>query len=249
MFLMVVTSHSGMLLTRLLLLGCSPLTLTDPPTCGLFGFRCGNLCVWDHGRCDCGGTTLRFLSPYIPRYHCCTNTSCTKSGDNVLCPGGQVQNITEPCGDGRCYGYSKWDSWGLDDRNLGMDYFKSQYSCSGDLKDCLPIKHRCQGLSSCGDSQVCNEELICTGVYGRVEIKRLNTSQVQHSFCQYFNDEGDRSYQRINRSDENITNIINVKESPMIDYSYLKPCGVSDAMDAIHDARTSFYAAAKCRVF
>ena len=54
---------------------------------------------------------------------------------------------------------------------------------------------------------------------------RLNTSKVHHSFCQYPWDKGDRSYSSIDRSDENITNTINIKESLKIDYkSYLTPC-------------------------
>ena len=154
MFLMVVTSHSGMLLTLLLLLGCSPLTMavslpTDPLPwpCGKSEWRCGNKCALIGGWCDCGGTTLRngILKYYNqnPRYHCCTNTTCTESRGivPVSCPGGQVRNITEPCGNGRCFGY-----WSPNTRS--PDYFNSQYSCSGDLKDCLPIRHRCQGLSS-----------------------------------------------------------------------------------------------------
>ena len=175
---MVVTSHSGMLLTLLLLLGCSPLTMavslpTDPLPwpCGKSEWRCGNKCALIGGWCDCGGTTLRngILKHYNlnPRYHCCTNTTCTESRGDVSCSGGQVRNITEPCGDGRCYGFSPLKDFLYPDYG-SLDYFKSQYSCYGDLKDCLPIKHRCQGLSSCGDSQVCNEELRCKGEYGRL---------------------------------------------------------------------------------
>ena len=148
-----------------------------------------------------------------------------------------MQDIKDPCEDGRCFGYSKVDSkfskWvSRPDWNFSLDYFKSQYSCSGDLKDCLPLKHRCQGLSSCGDSQVCNEELRCADDIGRGEIIWLNTSKVQHFFCEYPGEEGDRSYSSIDRSDEKIINNINIKESPKIDYSYLKPCNKSYYKDS-----------------
>ena len=132
-----------------------------------------------------------------------------------------MRDISEQCEDGSCYA----------DYNLSqsLDYDTSRYSCSGDQKECLPLPDMCQGLSSCGDSQVCNEDLRC-GEYqdGKIEKIRLNTSKVQHSYCQYPNDEGDSSYDRIDWSDENITNTINIKESPKIDYSYLTPCNDSD---------------------
>ena len=231
MFLMFPTSRSGMFLS--LLLGCSPLTLADTPPGhnedtpgGLWDdcdyasgeyWRCGDICIYGDGLCECGNTTLRYKQ--VLRYHCCTSTSCTQSGDTVSCPGGQVRDISEQCEDGRCYG----------DYNTSqhLSYHRSRYSCSGDQEDCLPLQHMCAGLSSCGDSQVCNEELRCADDNGEVEIIRLNTSQVQHSFCQYPDDLGDKSYSSIDRSDENITNTINIKESPKIDYSYLTLCNNS----------------------
>ena len=79
----------------------------------------------------------------------------------------------------------------------------------------------CQGLTSCGDNQFCDEQLRCDN---RGTITSLNTSLVQHSYCKYTTEEGDKAYNRIDRSDENIANTINIKESPMIDYSYLTPC-------------------------
>ena len=134
-------------------------------------------------------------------------------------------DISEPCEDGRCY----WDYLSEAPEYYSLDYYSSHYSCSGDRKDCLPVYHMCQGLSSCGDSQFCNEELSCAYKHEVRQaktdrIKRLNTSQVQHYLCQYLGDEKDRSYNSIDRSDENITNTINIKESPMIDYNYLTPC-------------------------
>ena len=98
-------------------------------------------------------------------------------------------------------------------------------------------RYMCQGLSSCGARQICNKELRC-GISFRQfphssgKIKTLNTSQVKHSFCQYHWNKGDRSYSSIDRSDENITNTINIKESP-IDYSYLKPCNKSDFIPGV----------------
>ena len=228
MFLM---SHSGILLP--LLLGCSPLALADTPPghnedthqglrddCDYTSYanwRCGNICVNSNDvLCDCGNITLSL--ELIPRQHCCTSTSCTRSGSRVSCPGGQVRDISEQCEDGRCYGdyiSSQYPS-----------YYRSRFSCSGAKKVCLPLHHMCQGLSSCGDSQFCNEKLRCDKRHWGV-VTSLNISQVQHSYCQYFRDEGDRSYNNIDRSDENITNIINIKESPKIDYSYLTSCNDS----------------------
>ena len=223
-----------MLLPLLLLLGCSPLALADTPpghnedtpgglwddcdyTSALI-WRCGDICANRTELCECGDITLRSRE-FIPTQHCCTSTSCTQGGGDVSCPGGQVRNISGQCEDGRCYGdYNSSQS---------LDYFRSSYSCSGDQKDCLPLPDMCAGLSSCGDNQVCNEELRCDD-YNGVEIINLNTSKVQHSYCQYPAYKGDRSYSSIDRSDENITNTINIKESPKIDFSYLTPCNDSD---------------------
>ena len=127
-------------------------------------------------------------------------------------------DISEPCEDGRCY--SSYDT------TLNLDYDKSHFSCSGQ-GTCLSINGMCQGLSSCGDSQVCDEELRCASeqeTRKAQEEKSLNTSQVQHTYCRYSRDEGDKAYNRIDRSDEKITNTINIKQSPMIDYRYLTPC-------------------------
>ena len=258
MFLMVVMSHSGML-PSLLLLGCSPLTLSEYydhtessgsgenaslPQCpnessgdlatheGLwdkcdYGYcwRCGDKCRirMIEDLCDCGGTILRW--ELYPTKHCCTSTNCTQSLGRVSCPRGQVLDISEPC-EGRCHGGGYYIS------SQHLSYYADRYSCSGERKDCLPLRDMCQGLSSCGESQKCNKELRC-GISFRQfphssgKIKTLNTSQVKHSFCQYHWNKGDRSYSSIDRSDENIINTINIKESPKIDYSYLKPCNNS----------------------
>ena len=215
---MFLTSHSRILLS-LLLLGCSPLALADTLATheGLWDdcdhkfilghWRCGDKCVTSYDLCDCGGTKLRW--ELFPRYQCCTNTNCTQSSGRVSCPGGQVFEIKDSCEDGRCFR----------DATMFPFPYRSHYSCPR-TRYCLPSHHMCAGLSYCGDSQACNEELRCE----RGKIIRLNTSQVQHSFCQYSRDEGDRSYTSIDRSDENIISTINIKESPRIDYSYLTPC-------------------------
>ena len=119
--------------------------------------------------CDCGNITLRF--ELSPRYHCCTSTSCTQSGDTVSCPGGQVRDISEQCEDGSCYG----------DYNLSqsLDYDTSRYSCSGDQKDCLSLPHMCRGLSSCGDKEFCNEELRCDFGDGTVKDYKFHVHQCQ----------------------------------------------------------------------
>ena len=243
------------MLPSLLLLGCSPLTLSEYydhtessgsgenaslPQCpnessgdlatheGLwdkcdYGYcwRCGDKCSIRKidDLCDCGGTILRY--EFFPTKHCCTSTNCTQSLGRVSCPRGQVLDISEPC-EGRCHGGGYYIS------SQHLSYYADRYSCSGERKDCLPLRDMCQGLSSCGESQKCNKELRC-GISFRQfphssgKIKTLNTSQVKHSFCQYYWNKGDRSYSSIDRSDENITNTINIKESPMIDYSYLIP--------------------------
>ena len=222
------------MLVTLLLLGCFPLTLAGRNEASHQGledvcdytdirsgyWRCGDKCIIFNELCDCGGTTLSYED--FPRHHCCTSTSCTWNWDTlswerkgVSCPEGRVLGISEPCEDGRCYADYNSSQY--------LNYYTSHYSCTGDQKDCLPIPHMCQGVSSCGDRQVCNEKLRCVDQYG-LNIIRLNTSKVQHSFCQYIDEAGDKSYNSIDRSDENITNTINIKESPMIDYKYLTPC-------------------------
>lgn len=221
-FLMFVSSHFGMLL----LLGCSPLTLAGHNEDTLQGlwddcdytefWRCGDICANLDDVCECGNTTLFYEA--IPRQHCCTSTNCTRSGGTVSCSGGQVLNISEQCEDGRCY--ADYNS------SKSLHYLRSRYSCSRDQKYCLPLHDMCSGLSSCGDSQVCNEELRCDD--DEWNVISLNTSQVQHSFCRYPWDEGDRSYSSIDRSDEDITNTINIKETAKIDYNYLTPCNRSD---------------------
>ena len=153
-FLMFLTSRSGMFLS--LLLGCSPLTLADTPPghnedtpgrlwddCDYASgeyWRCGDICIYGDGLCECGNTTLGYKQ--VLRYHCCTSTS----GDTVSCPGGQVRDISEPCEDGRCYGDYISSEY--------LSYDTSHYSCSGVQKECLclPLPEMCKGLSSCGET-------------------------------------------------------------------------------------------------
>ena len=155
----VSASLSGVLLSLLVTLGRPPSTLASAPpggsvasqegpwdTCYHFGqWRCGDKCVRQSELCECGNQTLR--SELTPRHHCCTNTRCTQRGAKVLCPEGQVLDVSEPCEDGRCY--SSYNT------TLHLDYSKSRFSCSGQ-GTCLSISGMCQGLSSCGDSQVCD---------------------------------------------------------------------------------------------
>ena len=105
----VPASLSGLLLSLLVTLGRSPCTLASSPPGGSVAsqeelwddcdyskakFRCGDQCANYTDLCECGNKTLSY--ELTPSHHCCTNTSCTKSGDKVTCPGGQVLDISKP---------------------------------------------------------------------------------------------------------------------------------------------------------
>ena len=226
----VPASLSGLLLSLLVTLGRSPCTLASSTTGGNVvsqeglldvcdytdgKWRCGDQCAWWDSLCECGDKTLR--NEYTPSQHCCTNTSCTWSRGKVLCPGGRVLDISAPCEDGSCY--SSYNS------TLHLNYDSSRFSCTGQAS-CLSINAMCQGLTSCGDNHLCDEQLRW-GRVGKRNIKSLNTSLVQHSYCNCTIDDGNKAYDRIDRSDENIINTINIKESPVIDYRYLTLCNSS----------------------
>ena len=234
----VPASLSGLLLSLLVTLGRSPCTLASSPPGGSVAsqeelwdecyypastkWRCGDQCAKMSDLCECGNTTLRW--EFSRSHHCCTSTSCTRKGRKVTCPGGRVLDISAPCEDGRCY--SDYNS------TRYLSYFRSRFSCSGQAS-CLPINAMCQGLGSCGDNHLCDDQLRCVG-----NIKSLNTSLVQHSYCKTtFRDEGDKAYNYIDRSDENIANTINIKESLVIDYRYLTPCNDSNGSPGVtcHD--------------
>ena len=80
-FLMFLSSHSGMLVTLLLLLGCSPLSLADNEDThqGLWdkcdyryyiNWRCGDICANFDELCECGNTTLPWeFTPPSPLLH------------------------------------------------------------------------------------------------------------------------------------------------------------------------------------
>ena len=79
----------------------------------------------------------------------------------------------------------------------------------------------------CGDNKFCDEELRCSK-YGKITGLSQSDVIIKHFYCQYsFRENGDSLYNRIDRSDEGITNTLDVSDNTLIDYSYLMPCNNS----------------------
>ena len=249
---MLATHYSGSLVPLLLLATVAPTVLADlledikaqwesggngtqtwddcdysAPTT----WRCGDVCLGLLDYCFCGngsGDNTTQIQPLvfsaIPTKYCCASNKCARY-DKALPDGnastsfafcrGQVLDISEPCAK-TCYD----DYW----TSKHLSLTRSHYTCEHN-QDCLKIQDMCSGASHCGDSRACNEKLRCDETSG-VARKNLKPSKViiEHSICHNNGTDNDRSFNNIDRSDEEITNEVNEKSNTPIDYRYLRPC-------------------------
>ena len=119
-----------------------------------FQYRCGHLCLWNGGVCQCGGTNL--TDGDIDTTQCCADTGCTITSQDsygtvrsVSCPTGSVSLLTDGCpvpGDGRCT-YHPGDN-NRDYRDFFGDVFRRSYfPCN---RSCVREHDLCRGKSVCG---------------------------------------------------------------------------------------------------
>ena len=176
--------------------------------------------------CSCGNVSMNFLKEEFPQYCCHQSVPCSRTGDDIWCPGGKVLDRSEQCED-RCY---------LEYRNTQLDFFDSlntNYKCvkysGGKGPKCLPIPEMCQGLDICGEVNVCKKDLDCAdcmgiGVIARTKLQSQLTQD--HYFCHYSTHfDNDHGYDYIDRQDETISSKARVPTIAM-DFleSEFRPC-------------------------
>ena len=174
--------------------------------------------------CNCGNVSMNFLKQEFTQYCCHQSVPCSRTGNDIQCPGGKVLDMSEQCED-KCY--SEYNN------TLFSDPLNSNYKCvkysEGKGPPCLPIQEMCQGLDICGEVNVCKKDLDCadcigSGVIARTKLQSQLTQD--HYFCHYSTHfDNDYGYDYIDRKDETISSRLRVPTIAM-DFlqSEFRPC-------------------------
>ena len=178
--------------------------------CNLFEYMCGDKCTDVTQSCQCGAVTLRAPLEHFSDQFCCVKngTMCTAQSSitDTICNSSNATVIrkSEPC-QGLCYNdYHSSEKLG-EDAHLACD--------SG---QCMPVKNMCQGVHCTDTVEECNGKIRC-GLYGlnknntdfKIGKVRNLTIAPDHFYCQYNSSLDTRTYEHLDRSDEeNVTNIL-----------------------------------------
>ena len=164
-------------------------------------FMCGSVCTYPGLACTCGPATLRWNSTE----YCCVEPGpgqlCTHTGfdhgdaRDPVCPTGHPVPKSSPC-QGVCYNdyhHSKY---------LGRD---THIACAGD-NNCVRVEDKirmCQGVFGiCSEAaEECDEQLRC---HPDGSLQRMTSLGGPHFFCSRDSSLNTRTYENIDRSDENL---------------------------------------------
>ena len=191
-----------------------------------YRYMCGNVCTFVDlviGTCNCSGTTVKYKREFDK--YCCTapEVNCTKPLITV-CPTGKVINIAERC-NGRCY-----NSY---DHSVSVGPF-SHFGCPDGrcilVADAEEDLHdRCQGVKvgvcdnstkECDESLVCHSQTVFSSSvsswsHGLSETSTRQSIKTElgghHHYCSYKKNFNNDAYEDIGRTDENITNTVNIE--------------------------------------
>ena len=70
--------------------------------------------------CNCGNVSMNFLKQEFTQYCCHKSVPCSRTGNDIQCPGGKVLDMSEQCED-KCY--SEYNN------TLFSDPLNSNYKC------------------------------------------------------------------------------------------------------------------------
>ena len=178
-------------------------------------YLCGNVCLDDGDRCDCGDQYNRW--GFNGLYYCCAPASaCNSTQTAASCSSGEVLmwDSPTPCNaTRRCFNDI------LTSQHLS---YHAHYTCQD---KCIPWWDMCLGVSHCvGDEEACGPELRCP-----VGSTRFNMSTIPvRYYCYRDYDVLDRtkyngSYELLDRSDESLS-MPKVSNVQSINYTALTRC-------------------------